>query len=153
VPYQPLAFDAADPLRRPETEGAFPGYYTPDPAAALAVRPAAAVPPPITSPRYISTPEAPYGRDPATGEPLSNKNRYLAGLLQLIFGAFGAGRFYIGDTRTGFITIGLVVAAIFLTVYLPFGWILWPALGLWWISDFILMFSGHVHDSDGRKLR
>jgi TM2 domain-containing membrane protein YozV len=148
VPYQPPAFDEPDPIRPDVT----PGYYAPDPAAALAVPTSAATAPqPITP--YISTPDAPYGRDPATGEPLSNKNKVIAAFLQLIFGCFGAGRFYIGDTRTGFVTIGLVVIAIFTSAALPYGWILWPALGLWWISDFILMLSGHVHDAQGRQLK
>src|SRR6201993_5050691 len=44
-------------------------------------------------------PQAPYGRDPATGAPLSDKSAVTAGLLQLFLGVFGIGRFYIDSTQ------------------------------------------------------
>jgi TM2 domain-containing membrane protein YozV len=152
--YRPPPFDAPDPPRL-DPGAPIPGYYAPDPAQAMAV-PApppfpASGPPPYHSPNW--SPDAPYGRDPATGEPLSDKNKVAAAFLQLFLGVIGAGRFYIGDARTGFIAIGLTLAAIFGSVYIAFGWILWPALAFWWVADFIYWLSGHGRDSHGRKLR
>ncbi|PYE14255.1 TM2 domain-containing protein [Williamsia limnetica] len=46
---------------------------------------------------FTGDPGAPFGRDPYTGEPLSDKSKVVAGLLQLFLGGFGAGRFYIGS--------------------------------------------------------
>jgi TM2 domain-containing membrane protein YozV len=158
-----------------------PGYFQPDPAAALAPfqpsSPPALAPTVRTTRRQrrrarrqlrrgqiseeairqaaaplLSSPEAPYGRDPLTGQPLSDKNKVLAAFLQLFFGAIGAGRFYIGDARTGFISVGLLLAAILGTVYLGL-WFLFVVLGLWTLIDFIMLISGHITDSDGRKLR
>ncbi|MDR1450213.1 MAG: hypothetical protein LBI84_08465 [Propionibacteriaceae bacterium] len=129
-----------------------PGYYAPDPAAALAV-------PPRQKPTHTSgqpfgwSPDAPYGRDHATGEPLSNKRKIIAALGELFLGCFGAGRLYIGDLRTGLAMAGLTVAAIFASVVFAYGWMLWVALGFWWVVDFILIASGHVRDGDGRKLK
>ena len=51
------------------------------------------------SPGYGADPQAPFGRDPATGEPLSDKSAVTAGLLQLFLGVFGIGRFYIDSTQ------------------------------------------------------
>jgi TM2 domain len=44
-------------------------------------------------------PEAPFGRDPATGVALSDKSGATAGVLQLFLGVFGIGRFYIDSTQ------------------------------------------------------
>jgi hypothetical protein len=46
-------------------------------------------------------PAAPYGRHPITGEPYSDKQKIVAGLLQLFAGGFGAGRFYLGHNGIG----------------------------------------------------
>ncbi len=48
---------------------------------------------------YAVDPHAPFGRDPATGLPLSDKSSTMAGLLRLFFGVFGVGRFYIDTTQ------------------------------------------------------
>lgn len=81
-------------------------------------------------------PSAPYGRDPATGEPLSDKQQMIAGLLQLFFGGLGAGRWYTGHT-------GIAVAQL-----LTCG-----GLGIWALIDAIMMLTGSVKDANGRKLR
>jgi TM2 domain len=44
-------------------------------------------------------PQAPFGRDPATGVSLSDKSAATAGCLQLFLGVFGIGRFYIDSTQ------------------------------------------------------
>src|SRR5688572_11084900 len=51
---------------------------------------------------YGVSSQAPYGLHPVTGIPYSDKNKLVAGLLQ-IFLPFGIGRFYIGDTKIGVI--------------------------------------------------
>ncbi len=57
-------------------------------------------------------PSAPYGRDPLTGEPLSDKTAITAGLLQFFLGGLGVGRFYIGSTNIGAIQLGLTILGI-----------------------------------------
>src|SRR5689334_14565228 len=63
-----------------------PGQYPPPPGQ---------YPPPggAYPPAYMD-PAAPYGRHPLTGEPLSEKSKMIAGLLQLLglFGLVGIGR-------------------------------------------------------------
>jgi TM2 domain-containing membrane protein YozV len=88
-------------------------------------------------------PAAPYGRDQLTGQPLSDKSKVIAGLLQLIgvFGLVGFGRIYLGHTRYGVIqlVVGIVTCGI-------------GAL-IWGIVDAVMIFSGSVADKDGRPLR
>lgn len=84
-------------------------------------------------------PEAPWGRD-QFGAPFSDKQKLIAGLLQIFVGAFGVGRFYTGHT-------GIAIAQIAVT-WLTCGFgVIWP------IIDGILMLTGKVTDSDGRPLR
>jgi hypothetical protein len=59
-------------------------------------------------------PEAPYGRDPVTEKPLSDKKAATAGVLQLFFGIFGAGRFYIGSKAIGGCQLGLTIVGVVL---------------------------------------
>ena len=88
-------------------------------------------------------PSAPYGRHPLTGEPLSDKSKIVAGLLQLIglFGLVGIGRIYLGYTGLGVaqLLVGLVTCGIGAVV--------------WGIIDAVLLFTDKVRDSDGRTLR
>ncbi|MBF6475809.1 MULTISPECIES: TM2 domain-containing protein [Nocardia] len=85
-------------------------------------------------------PEAPWGRDPF-GVPLSDKQKLVAGLLQIFLGSFGVGRFYLGYTGLGIAQVVVSVLTCF-TV----GWI-------WGIVDGVLMLTGKVPDSKGRPLR
>ena len=80
---------------------------------------------------------APYGIDPITGLPFSDKSKMVAGLLQIFFGYFGVGRFYTGH-------IGLGVAQLLL------GWL---TCGIWPLIDGIMMLMGKVTDAQGRPLR
>jgi len=84
-------------------------------------------------------PSAPYGRDPVTGEPLSDKSKLVAGLLQLLI-PLGIGRFYLGHT-------GLGVAQLLVTIFTCGIGALWPFI------DGILILIGHVRDAQGRPLR
>lgn len=106
-----------------------------------------AIPPPYAPPAYPTAAypvpsasrdlDAPYGREPSTGMPYSERYKVIAGVLQLVL-PFGVGRFYTGHTGTG-------VAQLLLS---PFGiGVLWA-----WI-DGILMLLGRPIDRDGRPLR
>ena len=86
-------------------------------------------------------PHAPYGIDPITGMPFSDKSKMVAGLLQIFLGSFGVGRFYTGH-------IGIGVAQLVITVVScgTLGWC-WPLI------DGIMMMMGKVPDQQGRPLR
>jgi TM2 domain len=85
-------------------------------------------------------PHAPYGVDPMTGMPFSDKSKMVAGLLQIFLGMFGAGRFYTGH-------MGLAIAQIAVC------WITCGAGALWPLIDGIMMLMGKVPDAQGRPLR
>jgi hypothetical protein len=85
-------------------------------------------------------PHAPYGIDPITGMPFSDKSKMVAGLLNILLplvGICGVGRFYTGH-------IGLGVAQLLL------GWL---TCGIWPLVDGIMMLMGKIPDSQGRPLR
>lgn len=90
-------------------------------------------------PGYMD-PMAPYGRHPVTGEPFSDKQKLTAGLLGILLGAFGAGRFYLNQP-------GIAVAQIAVT------WLTCGIGGIWPLIDGILMLTGSVRDQHGRPLR
>lgn len=98
-------------------------------------------PPPPAGAYY--DPSAPYGRHPLTGEPLSEKSKVVAGLLQLLglFGLVGIGRIYLGYTGLGIaqLVIGLLTCGI--------GAIIWG------IIDAIMILGDKVRDPQGRPLR
>ncbi|WAC91862.1 TM2 domain-containing protein [Mycobacterium sp. Aquia_213] len=131
-----------------------PGYPPPPPGY-----PPPGYPPPQPYPGYAGypgmpvDPQAPFGRDPATGVPLSDKSGATAGLLQLFFGVFGIGRFYIDSTQIAVaqLLLGLLglVFSLFCLVALPvlIGSVVWA------VVDAIMMFTGSVKDNYGRKLR
>jgi TM2 domain-containing membrane protein YozV len=104
-------------------------------------RTSAPPPPGYPQPDYLTrSPDAPWGYDPRSGLPYSDKQKIVAGLLQLFLGGFGVGRFYTGHT-------GMAIAQIAVT-FLTCG------LGaLWPFIDGILMLTGNVTDANGRPLR
>jgi TM2 domain-containing membrane protein YozV len=100
------------------------------PTVVLAAAPTVAVP-------AGHDPEAPYGRDPVTGRPYSDRLKVIAALLQL-FLPFGTGRFYTGHT-------GIAVAQLVLVVF---------GVGVVWsFIDGIVLLAGDPTDPDGRPLR
>ncbi|WP_324679684.1 TM2 domain-containing protein [Mycobacterium sp. 663a-19] len=104
-------------------------------------------------PGNVVDPQAPFGRDPVTGVPLSDKSSTTAGLLQLFLGVFGIGRFYIDSTQ---IAIAQLCLGLFGFVFTLFCWLGLPILlgsVIWAIVDAIMMFTGGVTDNYGRKLR
>ncbi|MFO0548217.1 MAG: TM2 domain-containing protein [Polyangiaceae bacterium] len=82
---------------------------------------------------------APYGIHPQSGLPYSDKQKLVAGLLQ-IFLPFGVGRFYTGHT-------GLGVAQLLVTLITCGVGAIWP------VVDGILMLIGNIPDAQGRPLR
>jgi TM2 domain-containing membrane protein YozV len=114
------------------------------PAATVAVPPPPPFPGPGYPPQYHAPlpasayhPDAPHGREPATGVPYSERQKLIAGLLQLLIPC-GIGRFYTGHT-------GMGVAQLLLT---PLG------IGLVWAwIDGIVILAGRPVDRDGRPLR
>src|SRR4030095_13602699 len=72
--------------------------------------------------------------------PISDKSKLVAGLLQILLGAFGAGRFYTGHTG---IAIGQIAAT----------WLTCGLGGLWPLIDGILILVKGGTDAQGRILR
>ncbi|TCK24679.1 DUF1707 domain-containing protein [Pseudonocardia endophytica] len=96
-------------------------------------------PMPPGMPPGMMDPSAPWGREPYTGRPYSDKSKVVAGVLQL-FLPFGVGRFYTGHT-------GIAVAQLLVT-FLTFG-----IGGLWGFIDGIVILAGQPDDPYGRPLR
>ena len=115
----------------------------PPPAAGQAPPPPpGGFPPPgygPSGPAYAAGPMAPYGIDPRTGIPFSDKSKIIAGVLQLLL-PFGIGRFYIGDT-------GLGIAQLLVTLLTCGIGAIWPFI------DGIILLVTDSKDSDGRPLR
>jgi len=89
---------------------------------------------------YGVSPQAPYGVDPKTGLPFSDKQKLVAGLLQIFLGGFGVGRFYLGDTK---IAVWQLVVTI-----------LTCGLGsLWGLIDGIIILATDSKDPNGLPLR
>ncbi len=93
-------------------------------------------------PPYASgpNPAAPWGIHPVTRVPYSEKQKIVAGLLQILLGGFGAGRFYTGHTGIAILQIVVVWSTCWVGA-------LWPLI------DGVMMLAGSVTDSDGRPLR
>lgn len=100
----------------------------------------------------VVDPRAPFGRDPLTGEPLSDRSKVAAGLLQLFLGQFGVGRFYLGHTAIGLTQLLLFLGGL-ATSWLGIGIVAIGAVGLWALIDAIMMFTGSVRDARGLRLR
>ncbi|WP_225845736.1 TM2 domain-containing protein [Streptomyces sp. HPF1205] len=91
-------------------------------------------PPPPGS--YTGDPNAPYGYDPY-GRPYSEKSKVTAGVLQLLLGGFGVGRFYTGHT-------GMALGQLFTC----------GGCGIWALIDGIMLLAGKDQtDAQGRVLR
>lgn len=117
-----------------------------------------------------------FNVDPVTGEPLSDKSKITAGLLQLFLGGFAAGRFYLGDMKMAWFQLGANITGVLLLIVgfvaaigsadanssggvafggilLLLGWLWLIGVGIWIFVDAIMMFAGSVRDPQGRKLR
>ena len=108
----------------------------------------AAAPAPTATALSLGTPAAAfttggavsYGVDPRSGLAYSSRSKVVAGLLQLLIGGLGIGRFYMGHS-------GLGVAQILMTVFTcGFG-------AIWGLVDGIVILAGEPRDADGLPLR
>ncbi len=97
-------------------------------------------------------PTAPYGRDRFTGEPLSDKSKAVAGLLQIFLGSVGAGRWYTGHTGIASAQLALLAVGIG-TAWLLIGFLFIAAAGAWSFIDGIVLLAGNSRDARGLKLR
>lgn len=121
-----------------------PGGYGPPPPGHQPPPPPGYQPPPGGYPpptgyAYGAHAGAPWGVHPVTGVPYSDKQKLIAGLLNILL-PFGIGRFYIGDTGTG---VAQLLVSLF-TCGLG---------GLWSLIDGIMMLAGEPTDAQGRPLR
>ena len=154
-----------NPPGQPPEDWQPPGYVPPQgppvppPPGYPGYLPQPGYPPPQPYPGYggypgnAVGPQAPFGRDPATGLPLSDKSATTAGLLQLFFGVFGIGRFYIDSTQIAIAQFLLGLSGLVFTLFCLFGLPFLLGSIVWAIVDAILMFTGSVKDNHGRKLR
>ena len=119
-----------------------PGQYPPPPGQ-YGQPPGQYMPPAGQYPPAYMDPAAPFGRHPLTGEPLSDKSKVVAGLLQLLglLGLVGIGRIYLGYTGLGIaqLVVGLITCGIGAVV--------------WGIIDAVLILTDKVRDPEGRPLR
>ena len=138
---------------QPPGYGSQPNPYTPPPVPGYP--PPQAYPGNAGYPGYPGyvDPHAPYGRDPVTGLPLSDKSATTAGLLQLFLGLFGIGRFYIDSTQIAVAQLCLGLFGILFSLFCFLGFPVLLGGIVWAIVDAILIFTGRVKDKDGRKLR
>lgn len=116
----------------------------PPPAQEQPVQPPPVQPPPPPGPppgygAYGPTFGAPYGIDPVTGLPFSDKSKLVAGLLQILV-PLGIGRFYTGHT-------GLGIAQLLVTVLTCGVGAVWPFV------DGIVILVSNPRDATGRPLR
>lgn len=124
----------------------------PPPTPPSSYPPPPGYPPPLPGygamPGYGVAPN--YGFHPITGEPLSDKSKTVAGLLQLLglLGILGVGRMYMGQTTFG--VAQLVGCLIFGVITCGFGFIV-PVV--WGIIDAIVLMTGTPRDQYGRLLR
>jgi TM2 domain-containing membrane protein YozV len=71
---------------------------------------------------------------------VSDKSKVVAGILGILLGGFGVGRFYIGDTKTGVLQLVVTI------VTCGFG-------SLWGLIDGIMILVNGGTDAQGRPLR
>ncbi|MGU3431422.1 NINE protein [Actinomycetes bacterium M1A6_2h] len=117
---------------------------------------------PFAQPGYGAPidPGAPYGRDPMTGEPYSDKSKLLAGLLQIVpvfVGLpIGIGRFYMGSNGIG-VAMAVLTVVSYLLIFTLIGALLGlPVLfatGVWGIVDGVILLTGKPRDGAGRLLK
>jgi len=142
VPNEQPAGESAPPPPYEQAAPPPPAYGQPAPppyGQAQPGQPAGYPPPPAGG--YAPNPAAPYGVHPVTGIPYSDKSKLVAGILQILLGGLGIGRFYIGDTKIG-------VWQIVVTI-------LTCGIGAIWglIDGIMILVNDNTTDAQGRPLR
>jgi TM2 domain-containing membrane protein YozV len=136
-PYDPYQQPGGEPSGSPQ--GGQP-YGTPPPPPYGQPQPYGQQPyPGYPGAAPMGMPGAPYGIHPVTGIPFSDKQKIVAGLLQILV-PFGIGRYYIGDT-------GIGTAQLLVTIFTC------GIGGLWPFIDGIIMLSTDSKDANGLMLR
>lgn len=146
---QAPSWEQSQPWQQAQPGQPYPGLHQPAQPYAGPSYPAGGYPGPGG---YGLDPMAPYGRDPLTGQPLSDKSKIVAGLLQFFLGWLGVGRFYMGSTAIGVCQLVLFLAA-FVTFFFIIGVFLWLGLAFWTFIDAIVILVGSPRDDQGRLLR
>lgn len=141
-PTVPFANEGGEPdygrtNQPPPAYGTPPGGQAPPPPPGYGYGPPPGYPPPGYA--YGAQAGAPWGVHPVTGVPYSEKQKLIAGLLQILL-PFGIGRFYTGDTGTG-------VAQLLVTIFTC-------GIGsLWSVIDGVIILAGDPKDPNGLPLR
>jgi TM2 domain-containing membrane protein YozV len=92
----------------------------------------------VASPAAVTG--AGFGVDPQSGLAYSSRSKVVAGLLQLLLGGLGIGRFYMGHT-------GMGIAQALVTVFTC------GLGGIWGLVDGIVILASDVRDAQGLPLR
>lgn len=163
--YPPPVSDSAAPTSGPVFGTPQPEYGQPTtPPPSMGYPQAAPAPGYPTPPGYpiapgypigYGDPSAPFGRDPISGEPFSDKSKTTAGLLQILLGFVslpGIGRLYIGSIGIGLTQLLVFWLGLIMTIF-AVGFVIFPAIWIWAFIDGIMMLSGSVRDPLGRPLR
>ncbi|KAB1151719.1 TM2 domain-containing protein [Micromonospora sp. AMSO12t] len=90
----------------------------------------------MTTPPY----QPGFPNQPGYPSGVSDKSKVVAGVLQIVLGTFGVGRFYMGDTKTG--VIQLIVSLVTCGIG-----------GIWGLVDGVLILINGGVDGQGRPLR
>ncbi|MEU1244260.1 TM2 domain-containing protein [Micromonospora parva] len=94
----------------------------------------------LRCPAMTTPPYQPGYPQPGYPQGVSDKSKIVAGVLGILLGFFGAGRFYIGDVKTG--VLQLVVSVVTCGVG-----------SIWGLIDGILILVNGGTDAQGRPLR
>jgi len=121
-----------------------------------------APPPPQAAPTSGYGFTVPVGQAPApiVAQPLSDKSRTVAGLLQLVpglvLGLNGLGRLYAGQVTLGAVQLAFTVVgwlAFWCGFLLLFPFAVFAGVWLWAVIDGIVLLAGRPVDGQGRPLR
>jgi TM2 domain-containing membrane protein YozV len=95
--------------------------------------------------------QAPFGIEPTSGLPYSDKQKVLAGVLQIFLGKFGIGRFYTGHTQLAIAQLITCMLGVFIFSWFTCG--LSAFVLLWPVIDGIMLLTSDSKDAQGRPLR
>lgn len=100
--------------------------------------------------QFVPQVAAPFGVAP-NGVPYSERQKIVAGLLQIFLGYFGVGRFYTGHTNLGVAQFAACAVAGILAPFtcgLSMLALLWP-----FVDGIVMMVSSNSRDAQGNMLR